>query len=107
MRVLVTGGAGYIGSHTAKALAKAGHEPLVLDNLSAGHRWAVKWGRLFDWDLADAAKLPQLLEKEQVEAVLHFAASLLVGESVRNPENTIGTTSSIRCTCWTPCWRRE
>jgi len=85
MRVLVTGGAGYIGSHAAKALAKAGHEPLVLDNLSSGHRWAVKWGRLFDWDLADAAKLPQLLEKEQVEAVLHFAASLLVGESVQKP----------------------
>ncbi len=85
MRVLVTGGAGYIGSHAAKALAKAGHEPLVLDNLSSGHRWAVKWGRLFDWDLADAAKLSQLLEKEQVEAVLHFAASLLVGESVQKP----------------------
>ena len=45
MKVLVTGGAGYIGSHAAKALAKAGHEPLVLDNLSTGHRWAVKWGR--------------------------------------------------------------
>ena len=85
MRVLVTGGAGYIGSHTAKALAKAGHEPLVLDNLSSGHRWAVKWGRLLEWDLADTEMLPQFLEKEQVEAVLHFAASLLVGESVQEP----------------------
>jgi UDP-glucose-4-epimerase GalE len=85
MRVLVTGGAGYIGSHTAKALAKAGHEPLVLDNLSSGHRWAVKWGRLLDWDLADTEMLPQFLEKEHVEAVLHFAASLLVGESVKEP----------------------
>jgi UDP-glucose-4-epimerase GalE len=85
MRVLVTGGAGYIGSHTAKALAQAGHEPLVLDNLSAGHPWAVKWGPLFEWDLADAARLPQLLEKERVDAVLHFAASLLVGESVELP----------------------
>jgi UDP-glucose-4-epimerase GalE len=85
MRVLVTGGAGYIGSHTAKALAKAGHEPLVLDNLSAGHRWAVKWGRLLEWDLADTEMLPQFLEKEGVEAVLHFAASLLVGESVQEP----------------------
>ncbi len=85
MRVLVTGGAGYIGSHTAKALAKAGHEPLVLDNLSAGHRWAVKWGRLLEWDLADTEMLPQFLEKERVEAVLHFAASLLVGESVQEP----------------------
>ena len=85
MRVLVTGGAGYIGSHTAKALAKAGHEPLVLDDLSAGHRWALKWGRLLEWDLADTELLPQFLEKEHVEAVLHFAASLLVGESVREP----------------------
>lgn len=58
MRVLVTGGAGYIGSHTCKALAKAGHEPLALDNLSSGHRWAVKWGRLLEWDLADMDLLP-------------------------------------------------
>jgi len=85
MRVLVTGGAGYIGSHTAKALARAGHEPLVLDNLTSGHRWAVKWGRLLDWDLTDTEMLPQFLEKEDVEAVLHFAASLLVGESVKEP----------------------
>jgi len=85
MRVLVTGGAGYIGSHTAKALAKAGHEPLVLDNLSAGHRWAVKWGPLFEVDLADAERLSQILKQERVEAVLHFAASLLVGESVEQP----------------------
>lgn len=85
MRVLVTGGAGYIGSHTAKALAKAGHEPLVLDNLSAGHRWAVKWGPLFEQDLADAQALSQLLKEQRVEAVLHFAASLLVGESVEQP----------------------
>jgi len=85
MRVLVTGGAGYIGSHAAKALAKAGHEPLVLDNLSAGHRWAVKWGPLFEWDLSEAERLPQLLKNERVEAVMHFAASLLVGESVQLP----------------------
>ena len=85
MRVLVTGGAGYIGSHTCKALAKAGHEPLVLDNLCSGHRWAVKWGRFLEWDLSDTELLPQFLEKEPVEAVLHFAANLLVAESVQNP----------------------
>ena len=85
MRVLVTGGAGYIGSHAAKALAKAGHDPLVLDNLSAGHRWAVKWGPLFEMDLAETGKLTQLLKNERVEAVMHFAASLLVGESVELP----------------------
>jgi UDP-glucose-4-epimerase GalE len=85
MRVLVTGGAGYIGSHTAKALAKAGHEPHVLDNLSSGHRWAAKWGPLLEWDLADTEMLPQFLENERVEAVLHFAACLLVGESIQEP----------------------
>ncbi len=85
MRVLVTGGAGYIGSHAAKALAKAGHEPLVLDNLSAGHRWAVKWGPLFEIDLKDAERLPLIMKQERVEAVMHFAASLLVGESVELP----------------------
>src|ERR1035441_7797143 len=85
MKVLVTGGAGYIGSHAAKALAKAGHEPVVLDNLSSGHRWAVKWGRLLDWDLADGDRISQFLQKERVGAVMHFAAWLLVGESVLEP----------------------
>jgi UDP-arabinose 4-epimerase len=85
MKVLVTGGAGYIGSHAAKALAKAGHEPVVLDNLSSGHRWAVKWGRLLDWDLADGDRISQFLQKERVDAVMHFAAWLLVGESVQEP----------------------
>ena len=86
MKVLVTGGAGYVGSHTAKALAQAGHEPLVLDNLSSGHRSAVKWGRLIEGDLANRELLAQTLAGERIEAVMHFAASLLVGESVRNPQ---------------------
>lgn len=85
MRVLVTGGAGYIGSHTAKALARAGHEPVVIDNLSFGHRWAVKWGPFFEQDLADAESLLRVIRDQRVEAVMHFAASLLVGESVREP----------------------
>ena len=85
MRVLVAGGAGYIGSHTCKALAQAGHEPIVLDNFATGHRWAVKWGRCYEWNLAGTELLPQLLEDERIEAVLHFAASLLVGESVQDP----------------------
>lgn len=85
MRVLVTGGAGYVGSHAAKALARQGHEPLVLDNLSAGHRWAVRWGRLVEGDFADSQLIAQCLEREGVEAVLHFAASLLVAESVKDP----------------------
>jgi UDP-glucose-4-epimerase GalE len=85
MRVLVTGGAGYIGSHTAKALARAGHEPVVVDNLSFGHRWAVKWGPFFEQDLADTEPLLRVIRDQRVEAVMHFAASLLVGESVRQP----------------------
>jgi len=57
MRVLVVGGAGYIGSHTAKALHQAGHTPVVFDNLSMGHRWAVKWGPLVEGDLLDPSAL--------------------------------------------------
>ncbi|GAB6876185.1 UDP-glucose 4-epimerase GalE [Thermaerobacter litoralis] len=85
MRVLVTGGAGYIGSHTAKALARSGFEPVVFDNLSTGHRWAVKWGPLIEADLADKAAIRATLQAYQVEAVIHFAASAYVGESVQNP----------------------
>lgn len=85
MRVLVTGGAGYIGSQAAKALAKAGHKPYVLDNLSAGHRWAVNWGPFFELDLVEKEKVSYLLKNQRIEAVMHFAASLLVGESVENP----------------------
>ena len=85
MKVLVTGGAGYIGSHTAKALATAGHEPVVLDNLSEGHRWAVKWGPLIEGDLADSGLIRSTLRDHRIEAVIHFAAHGYVGESVTNP----------------------
>ena len=86
MRVLVTGGAGYIGSHTAKALAQAGHEVVVLDNFSGGHRWAVKWGPCVEGDLGDVALVTQALKTYGIDAVLHFAASIQVGESVRDPK---------------------
>ncbi len=85
MKILVTGGAGYIGSHTAKALARAGYEPIVLDNLSEGHRWAVKWGPLIEGDLADRELLREALATYRVEAAIHFAANAYVGESVINP----------------------
>ncbi len=85
MRVLVTGGAGYIGSHTAKALAQAGHEPVVFDNLSSGHRWSVKWGPCVEGDLAEPETLKSVLKAQRIEAVIHFAASILVGESIRDP----------------------
>lgn len=85
MKVLVTGGAGYIGSHTAKALARAGHEPVVFDNLSTGHRWAVRWGPLVEGDLADKALISRVLDLYKIDAVIHFAASSNVGESMQNP----------------------
>ncbi len=85
MRVLVTGGAGYIGSHTAKALAETGFEPIVYDNLSEGHRWAVQWGPLVEANLSDRSRLQEALQQHSIEAVIHFAAHAYVGESMREP----------------------
>lgn len=85
MNVLITGGAGYIGSHTAKIVARSGYTPVVLDNLSFGHRWAVKWGPLEEGDLADTGFVRGVLKKHAIEAVIHFAANAFVGESVANP----------------------
>lgn len=85
MQILVTGGAGYIGSHTAKALAHAGFEPVVLDNLSQGHRSAVRWGSLVEVDLCDREALRRLFKGYRIAAVIHFAAFIAVGESVRAP----------------------
>ena len=94
VRVLVTGGAGYIGSHGCKALAKAGMVPVVYDNLSRGHADAVRWGPLVVADVRDRARLEKVLRAERIEAVIHFAALAYVGESVREPqryyENNVG-----------------
>ena len=85
MNILVTGGAGYIGSHACKALAKAGYTPITYDNLVYGHRWAVKWGPLEEGDIADYARLNEVIAKYQPVAVMHFAAYAYVGESVEDP----------------------
>ena len=85
MRILVTGGAGYIGSHAVKALGKAGHEICVFDNLSTGHEWAVLSGRLVRGDLEDRAAIDRALRDFRPEAVMHFAAFIQVEESVREP----------------------
>lgn len=84
--MLVTGGAGYIGSHACKALAKAGYEVIVYDNLCAGHREAVKYGTLVEGDITDLAALRTALRTHRIGAVMHFAAFLDVGESVRVPD---------------------
>jgi UDP-arabinose 4-epimerase len=88
--ILVVGGAGYIGSQTAKAVRAAGLEPVVFDNLVYGHEWAVKWGPLVRGDLADRALLVDVMKRHRVDAVIHFAAYAYVGESVTNPRKYFG-----------------
>jgi UDP-arabinose 4-epimerase len=83
--ILVTGGAGYVGSHACKALARAGYRPVAYDSLIHGHREAVRWGPLVEADLADAGRLADALKRFDVAAVLHFAAFAYVGESVERP----------------------
>src|SRR5215204_1304844 len=83
--ILVTGGAGYIGSHACKALAQAGYLPIAYDNLAAGHREAVRWGPLVVADVADGDRLRSTIDSFDVAAVMHFAASALVAESVEQP----------------------
>jgi UDP-arabinose 4-epimerase len=98
-RVLVTGGAGYVGSHACKALSRAGYLPVVYDNLSRGHAWAVKWGPLERGDLMNAARIGAALRKHRPLAVLHFAALAYVGESVEDPlryyRNNVGGTMNL------------
>ena len=83
--ILVTGGAGYIGSHACKALAQAGFTPVSYDNLVYGHRWAVRWGPLEEGDIADRERLDAVIERYRPAAVMHFAAYAYVGESVSDP----------------------
>ena len=81
----MTGGAGYIGSHAAKALQRAGYRVVVYDNLAAGHRAAAKFGELVEGDIADVAAVRAAIRRFEIGAVMHFAAFLDVGESVRDP----------------------
>ena len=85
MSILVCGGAGYIGSHMAQWLAAHGHQVTVLDNFSTGHREAVRWGELVEADLLDRSTLERAFAGRRYDAVMHFCASSLVGESVRDP----------------------
>jgi UDP-glucose-4-epimerase GalE len=85
MKVLVTGGAGYIGSHMCKLLARHGHELVVLDSFVTGHRDAVRWGALVEGSLLDGHTLDAAFARGPIDAVIHFAGSIAVGESVREP----------------------
>ncbi len=85
-KILICGGAGYIGSHTNKLLSQQGYETVVFDNLVYGHREAVKWGELVVGDLNDPTALKKLFDENDFDAVMHFAAYAYVGESVENPE---------------------
>jgi len=106
MRILVVGGAGYIGSHASRFLVRAGHEVSVYDNLAYGHRSAVPQGQLIVGDLADSERLTQTLAANRIEAVMHFAAFAAVGESVEHPDryyqnnvvNTLKLLDAMRAT---------
>ena len=96
MKILVTGGAGYIGSHVVKALGEAGYEVLTYDNLSTGNKWSVLYGELIAADLSDKETLKKTIVKFKPDAIMHFAASIVVPESVRTPlkyyqNNTVNT----------------
>jgi len=99
MKIFVTGGAGYIGSHVIKALGREGHDLLVFDNLSTGHKWAVLYGQLIKGDLSDIPLLNKFMKEFRPEAVIHFAASIQVEESVREPlkyyENNVYNTLNL------------
>src|SRR5690554_6358860 len=85
MKILVLGGAGYIGSHMAKTLMRAGHDVVVLDNLSTGFRRLARYGEFVPGDLADKQVLESIFQRHRIDAVMHFAAASLVGESVADP----------------------
>lgn len=99
--ILVTGGAGYIGSHCCKALADAGYQPICFDNLTTGHADFVQWGPLISGDVHDSASIASLIRAHDVKAVMHFAAFSAVGESVADPQkyyvnNLSGTLGLLR-----------
>lgn len=108
MNIIVTGGAGYIGSHCCKILAQKGYTPIVVDNLSEGHRELVKWGIFEECDLKNGHRLLEIMGKHKPSGVMHFAAHALVGESMKNPfkyyeNNIIGLLNVLECMKMSEC----
>ena len=101
--VIVTGGAGYVGSHACKALAAAGYTPVTYDNMSIGNRWAVKWGPLELGDILDSNRVNEVYAKYKPIATMHFAAFALVGESMQEPSiyyrNNVNGTLNLLDAC--------
>jgi UDP-arabinose 4-epimerase len=100
MKVVVSGGAGYVGSHVCKQLAIMGHTPIVVDNFVYGHEYAVNWGPFHKVDILNTTTLTELFKNEKTDAVIHFAAFAYVGESVSDPakyykNNVVGTLSLL------------
>jgi len=88
--ILVAGGAGYVGSAACRALHRAGLKPVVVDNLSTGHRWASRWGVFEQVDITDTAAMVSIMRRHSVKAVMHFAAHALVAESIAHPDRYFG-----------------
>ena len=110
MKILVTGGAGYVGSHAARLLARAGHEVWIYDNLCYGHRAAALSGVLVEGHLAERDKLIALMRSEKIDAVMHFAAFAFVGESVQDPakyyeNNVVGSLHLLEAMRAAGVWR--
>src|SRR5208282_1518861 len=110
MRILVTGGAGYIGSHAVRLFLARGHDVWVYDDLSFGHRAAVPHGRLLVGDLSEAERLDHALLEHRIEAVVHYAAFANVGESVKAPakywrNNLVNTLGLMECMRRQGIWR--
>src|SRR5437773_1359692 len=102
MRILITGGAGYIGSHAVRLFRERGHDVWVYDNLVFGHRAAVPANRLIVADLAETQRLDHVLVERRIEAVIHYAAFAFVGESVQAPakyyqNNLVNTLNLMEC----------
>ena len=110
MHFLVTGGAGYVGSHTVRALLQQGHTAVILDDFSTGHRWATQGQKVLEVDLRDLSALRNALAGQQIDGIFHFAAKSLVGESAKDPlgyyQTNVGGTANLLTVARENHWNR-